>query len=411
MKSPFGTSALKTGALLVSLFAVLPNVDAIAREPSGDYNIVESSRPDGKGGYRGKVSIREQGPSFSVDWNLTSGETYAGLGIRDGDVLGVGYGDGFTGLAVYHITGGSLAAKWLLPTAPQQVGEYGLVGPASLNGVFRFSNGMAGSVTIKPNGDTYSIVWALSTGTYTGVGIRLGDTLVAVSGTSGRLFGAVAYGLTGGERLQGLWTVAGESGVGTEVLASSAQPQNQEVARAGGVAVSSGGDGSSVRDGSSGVLFDRELYRLANSVTAPGKPTSELREFVRPTETLDDYSKLVAFRMQDGGGSTPTDFTRELLKRMKEQYPGAETNEIGKTDDSSTVEFLIISGQQVEYDLWHYFRTPSGLASVQFVLRNRGAYDTEQKFKAEREGRVATWVSDAQGLAPQVVRILGQTRK
>jgi hypothetical protein len=47
--------------------------------------------------------------------------------------------------------------------------------------------------------------------------------------------------------------------------------------------------------------------------------------------------------MQDAGGSTPADFTRDPLKRMKEQYPSAETNEIAKTDDSSTVEFLILA--------------------------------------------------------------------
>lgn len=33
-------------------------------------SVVESSRPDGQGSYTGKVSIREQGPSFSVDWKL-----------------------------------------------------------------------------------------------------------------------------------------------------------------------------------------------------------------------------------------------------------------------------------------------------------------------------------------------------
>jgi hypothetical protein len=61
-----------------------------------------------------------------------------------------------------------------------------------LNGVYRFANGMQGNVTIKPKGDSYQIVWNLPSGTYSGVGIKMGDTLVAVSGRTDRLFGAVA---------------------------------------------------------------------------------------------------------------------------------------------------------------------------------------------------------------------------
>ena len=96
---------LQAGALLILGFASVPMVRAIEQGPSGEYDIVESSRPDGKGGYRGKVTIKEQGPSFAVDWKLKSGENYTGVGILNGDILGVGYGDGLSGLAVYQIRG------------------------------------------------------------------------------------------------------------------------------------------------------------------------------------------------------------------------------------------------------------------------------------------------------------------
>ena len=400
MKCSSGLWALQTGVLLSLYISGLSTVRA--SEPSGEFDIVESTRPDGKGGYRGTVSISKQGPSYSVDWKLKSGENYAGFGIVSGEVLGVGYGDGLTGLAVYQIKGGTLTAKWLLPASPQQVGEYQLTGPPSLNGVYRFTSGMAGNVTIKPNGDTYTVVWNLPTGTYTGVGIKAGDTLVAVSGTSGQVFGAAAY-VVAGERLQGIWAMAGQNGLGTEVLATNQAPQ-QEMARPETEAV------TAAASHSSGVMFDGENYRLANNVSTPGEPTSELREFIRPGETVDNYTKLVGFRMQKSGGLSPAEFTRGVLKAVSSKYPQARTNEITSDGDSSTVEFLIIDGNQVEYDLFHYFRTSSGLASVQFVLQNRPPYDTEPKFKAEKDAHVQNWVNEVRGLAPKVTTILEQTK-
>jgi len=223
------TLAVPTGLLLLLTFS--KNLEAVSPSLSGEYIILESSRPDEKGSYSGRVSIHEQGPSLSVNWTLNSGEKYTGVGILSGTVLGVGFGDGFSGLAVYKIAGNSLFAKWLLPTAPQQVGEYELTGSASLNGVYQFTNGTSGNVVIKPNGNVYDMVWNLPTGSYPGVGIRMGDTLVAVSGVTGHLYGVVAYNVTGGERLQGVWTVAGQPGVGTEVLGTNEPPQTQDVAK------------------------------------------------------------------------------------------------------------------------------------------------------------------------------------
>jgi hypothetical protein len=395
---------LQAGALLILGFASVPMVRAIEQGPSGEYDIVESSRPDGKGGYRGKVTIKEQGPSFAVDWKLKSGENYTGVGILNGDILGVGYGDGVSGLAVYQIRGGTLTAKWLLPATPQQVGEYQLNGPASLDGIYRFANGMKGNVTIKPNGDSYDIVWNLPAGTYTGVGVKMGDRLVAVSGSTDQLFGAVAYHLSG-ERLQGIWTVAGQNGVGTEVLGTNRMTQPQEIARPGMEAATSSGSHSL-----GVVVFDGETYRLANSVSSPGSSSSELREFLLPGETFDNYTKLLGFRVQSGEGKSPAEFTQVVLKQVASKYPQAQTNEIVSDADSSTVEFLIINGNQVEYDLFHYFRSPQGLASVQFVLQNHPPYDTEPKFKAEKDAHMQNWVTEVRGLAPKVATILEQTR-
>jgi hypothetical protein len=116
-------------------------------------------------------------------------------------------------------------------------------------------------------------------------------------------------------------------------------------------------------------VFDGETYRLANSVSSPGSVNSELREFLLSGETFDSYTKLLGFRLQNGDGKSPAEFARVILQQVASKYPQAQTNEIVSDADSSTIEFLIINGNQVEYDLFHYFRSPQGLASVQFVLR------------------------------------------
>ena len=401
MKPSLKNGVVQMGALLTVCFACVPMVCA-AEARSFEYEILQSSRPDGQGSYSGNVTLQDHGPYVTVNWKLKSGEAYSGVGILSGDTLGVGYGEGLSGLAVYHIEGGTLNAKWLLPSTPQNVGEYQLTGPATLDGIYRFANGTQGSVTIKPKGNSYEIVWSLSTGTYTGVGVKLGDTLVAVSGNTAQMFGVVAYKVSH-ERLLGVWTVAGQNGVGTEILVQEKVAQPQDNAPHG---MGAGNSGNSNLN----VMFGGETYHLANSVSSPGSVNLELREFLLPGETFDNYSKLLGVRLQNGGGKSPSEFTKVILQQVASKYPQAQTNQIASDADSSTIEFLIINGNQVEYDLFHYFRSPEGLASVQFVLQNRPPYDTEPKFKAEKDAHLQEWVTELQGLAPKVATILEQTK-
>jgi hypothetical protein len=378
---------------------------AATADIAGEYRIVESSRPDGGGAYRGKVVIESLGAAFQVRWALDSKESYSGPAILQNGVLGVGYGEGLTGLAVYEIKGRTLKAKWLLPATPQQVGDYELTGPASLSGFYKFTNGVAGGVTIKPNGKVYDMLWNLPTGSFGGMGIRVGDVLVAVSGQPGKDFGVVAYRAVG-NRVEGVWAVPGQTGLGTEIIvpASASAPVAASTKTAGpsGEAVGFNAAGSDVQ-------FAGETYHLEHNVSAPGQPTAELREYLRPGETFEHYAKMVALRVQDVPGIDPLTFTRNLLQRTKKDYPQAQTNEIEHTGNSATMEFLLVSGSDVEYNLWHYFRTPQGLASVQFVLRNQAPFDTKEKFKAERAAHFDAWVRDVKTLAPQLPDALSKT--
>ena len=81
---------------------------------SGRYNIVSSSSPASGGAYHGTVTITPNGAVRTVRWSLTSGESYSGVGMLDGDTFVVGWGQG-VGVVVYHLAGGSLTGRFASP--------------------------------------------------------------------------------------------------------------------------------------------------------------------------------------------------------------------------------------------------------------------------------------------------------
>ncbi len=395
-------------AILSIILTARTSVAAPPADVSGEYQITDSARPDGAGAYRGKVLVETAGPSCKMAWTLTSGETYSGPAIFQAGVLGAGYGEGLTGLALYEIKGRILKAKWLLPAAPGQVGEYELTGPATLNGAFKFTNGAPGGVTFTPNGKIYDVLWNLPTGSFGGIAVRVGDVLVAVSGKPGSNFGVAAY-RAAGNRLNGVWAVPNQTGLGMEILASSTGPSTNPMSVETASAPGNGDSAAGFSPTGTDVRFAGETYHLQDSVSKPGAPTSELREYLRAGETFDNYAKMVALRLQNPNGSSPLAYTQALLKQVKKDYPGAESREIEHSDAASTVEFLLLAGDQVEYNFWHYFRTPKGIASVQFVLRNHAPFDSKEKFKAEQAAHLDAWLRDAKALAPQVAAALVKT--
>ncbi len=213
-------------AVSACLGVSLPSSPVDAAPPgggiTGEYQIVESSNPGGES-YRGKVAIEPLGVSYRLRWTPEKGDTYGGPAILLNGVLGAGYGDGLTGLAVYEIKGGTLKAKWLLADKPMDVGEYELSGPPGLNGSYKFKNGYPGGVTIKPNGKNFDMVWKLPSGTFAGIGVRVNDVLVAVSGTNGAGLGVAAYRGVG-DHVEGVWTVPGQTLTGTEKLVKNSAP-------------------------------------------------------------------------------------------------------------------------------------------------------------------------------------------
>ena len=77
----------------------------------GTYRIISSYSPTARKGYTGKVSITPRGDVYDVKWTLPR-EKYAGVGIREGKLLVIGWGAPGTGVVVYTRKNGKILGRW-----------------------------------------------------------------------------------------------------------------------------------------------------------------------------------------------------------------------------------------------------------------------------------------------------------
>jgi len=157
------------------------------------------------------------------------------------------------------------------------------------------------------------------------------------------------------------------------------------------------------------LTFDRETYVLKDSQSTGA---SELRHYLRQNETVADYRKMISLRMQPPGSTTADAMTlaQTSLGQVLKAYPGSYVKEIEMSPDTATILLVLVKNLDVEFNLWHYRKTKSGLPSVHFVMRNRRPYDTQRKFKAEQKKNLDDWVRDIKALGEQVETLLGATK-
>lgn len=195
---------------------------------SGNYKIASSANPGGGGSYSGAVRISSMGDAYRIVWTLAGGESYEGVGIQMGNALAVGWGTGRGkhGVVAYRINRGTLSGKWTLSDMRGALGTEELAGSPELRGVYKIissttpggGKGYAGSVTITPQGDTYTVAWALASGeSYNGVAVRQDDLLVVGWGIRQDSVGVVHYKQQGAS-LHGVWAIPGGKSMGTELL-------------------------------------------------------------------------------------------------------------------------------------------------------------------------------------------------
>ncbi len=351
---------------------------------------VQGKNPGGESGYQGGVTLTKISASTAkVEWVTgPNKDVTQGVALRSDKTKTVGAaygGDNVYGLAIYELDGKRIRALWTLTATAKTSDEYYLTGSA-FSGKCPFADGTPGGITFTPGKDgMYTVKWELPSGNYEGIGVKLGKVLVAASGNPKGNFGVAGYSLKG-DGFEGLWATNGAPGAGIENwLPQSDSPSAQ--------AKPVSGNGTSLE-------FGGDTYYMRENKSAPGQPVSELREYLQKGQTWDNYGKMVALRLH----SLKTDadkFAQVMLNDARKKYPGTYVQEILMTPEVSRFIYILVSGDDVEFNLWEYRKAKAGLFGTQFVLRNKPPYDTQKKFKAEQDKNIEDWLKDLGALADQ----------
>jgi len=208
----------------------------LATHASGDESVVLATTATLVGEYRhstvtpaGKVrrsvaTIVAHGAGLSVAWEEDEGNLFGGLGLGLDDVFGAAYTEALdgsfrgAGVLAYRIHGGTLEGVRLpSDSADGALIQETLEGSPALEGRYAIARSLdargatyhSGYVEIVRRGDTYQMTWYTPQHSYDGVGLRVGDVLVAgyargfapgliaYCADQGLLTGVVTYGQVG----------------------------------------------------------------------------------------------------------------------------------------------------------------------------------------------------------------------
>jgi hypothetical protein len=352
---------------------------------------VKGGNPGGKGGYTAEATLTKLSKwTAKIRWVAgAKKQVTEGIAVRRPNGFGSAYGPGLYALALYEIDGKKIEATWTQASKPEESGTYALKGSA-FEGKLSFSDGTPGSVTFTPkkNG-LFDIVWELQSGRYEGIGLQLGNMLVAASGDVAAGFGVGIYSTK--DDIHGLWATTVTDTPGTEAWSAPGAP----------VAAAPVGDGLSVK-------FAGDTYELKENKSAPGQVNAELREYLRKGETWDNYSKMVALRLQNVK-VTAEALAKSTLEQVQKSHPGSYVKELDLGDDTATIFFIIVKDDDAELNLFRYQKAGAGIASAQFVMRNKPPFNTQAKFKAEQDKEWDQWMADAKSLATSAADIMSVT--
>lgn len=154
---------------------------------------------------RSVATIAPRGAGFSIAWEEDDGNLFGGIAVAVDGVLGAAYTEALNGtfrgkgVLAYRISGGTLDGVRLPSDSATLVLET-LEGPPALQGRFAIARSIdaegrayhSGFVEIERQGDTYQMTWYTPERSYEGVGLRVGDVLVASYGR-GFAPGIIAY--------------------------------------------------------------------------------------------------------------------------------------------------------------------------------------------------------------------------
>lgn len=204
--------------------------DAAARDALvGEYRHISVS-PTGQI-RRSVATIAPRGAGLGLAWEEDEGNLFGGIGISLDGVVGAAYTEALNGsfrgegVLAYRISGGTLVGIRLpYDSADGELIEETLEGSPALEGRYAIVRGVSAAgggghssyVDIVHRGDTYQMTWHTPAHTYEGVGLRVGDILVA--GYARGFAPSVAAYCADDGLLTGIVTFGGSGTIGADHL-------------------------------------------------------------------------------------------------------------------------------------------------------------------------------------------------
>jgi hypothetical protein len=179
---------------------------------------------------RSVATISEREAGLGITWQEDEGNLFGGIGLRLDGVFGAAYTEALngafrgSGVVAYRIQDGTLEGLRLpyaeggriveetLQGSPALEGRYDIVRSVDAGGATYYS----GHVEIEHRGDTYQMTWFTPERSFEGVGLRIGDVLVA-GYAKGFAPSLVAYCIDG-EVLTGVSTYGHSGTIGADRL-------------------------------------------------------------------------------------------------------------------------------------------------------------------------------------------------
>jgi hypothetical protein len=143
---------------------------------------------------RSVATIAPRGAGLGIAWQEDEGNLFGGIGLDLDGVFGAAYTEALngafrgSGVLVYRIRDGTLEGlRFPYSAEARQIVEETLRGPAALEGRYEIVRSIdaggavyhSGHVEIEHRGDTYQMTWYTPERSFEGVGLRIGDVLVA----------------------------------------------------------------------------------------------------------------------------------------------------------------------------------------------------------------------------------------
>jgi len=197
--------------------------DSKDEDIAGFYNI-SGKNPSGQA-YDGGLIVKKQDEVYQFSWDV-NGSTYDGVGVRDGNLVAVGYGAGDNGrgcgAVIYRIGDKALDGRlggWghsrvgkqtaVLVKESKEGGVFAVVGTDVDGSDYKGELYVASSKT-----DVYHFAFNGGKTQYVGTGIKVGDYFGAGMGV--KQCGYVVYEVKN-NRLEAAWGVIGNDRLGTEI--------------------------------------------------------------------------------------------------------------------------------------------------------------------------------------------------